>query len=268
MHSEYNPTKNDFSFQRVRLEFEALEEQRFPDGRSGNVVRGALGWAMREQFPDAYYEFFEPKQFHGPSGLVNRPRPFVLRANHLDGLTFRPSEAFHVDLHLFRHTPSEPFVSAFERMPIGRLRNVTSEALSVSLDGTHQGISSLTLRFVTPTQLKAEGGLTSVPSFPVVFARARDRVRALNSGEPTIDFAGLAHRSAGIVLLSQRLAQRRYARTSSKTGQTHSLGGFTGDVDYAGMLDEFLPILRAAYWTGIGRQTVWGKGVIEITFAA
>jgi len=52
-------------------------------------------------------------------------------------------------------------------------------------------------------------------------------------------------------------------RRSSRTGQTHPLGGFVGEVRYAGEVSEFLPILRAAYWTGIGRQTVWGKGVVE-----
>jgi hypothetical protein len=264
MHSEYNPTKNDFSFQRVRLEFEALEEQRFPAGKAGNVIRGALGWAMREQSPAAYEEFFEPSQLTGPSGLANRPRPFVLRASHLDGRTIPPSEIFHVCLHLFRDTPREAFVTAFEGILLGRLRNVTSETISVSLNDTHQGIEKVTLRFVTPTELKTGNGLASLPLFPVVLARARDRVRALSSHEFTLDFTGITDRSAGIALVSHQLTHRRYARTSSKTGQTHPLGGFTGEAVYSGNLDEFLPILQAAHWTGIGRQTVWGKGVIEV----
>ncbi len=25
-----------------------------------------------------------------------------------------------------------------------------------------------------------------------------------------------------------------------------------------------IPVNRAAHWTGVGRQTVWGKGVIEV----
>jgi hypothetical protein len=27
---------------------------------------------------------------------------------------------------------------------------------------------------------------------------------------------------------------------------------------------EFLPYLEAARWTGVGRQTVWGKGEIAV----
>jgi len=35
-------------------------------------------------------------------------------------------------------------------------------------------------------------------------------------------------------------------------------------VEYEGDLTEFVPYLRAARWTGVGRQTAWGKGAIEI----
>jgi CRISPR/Cas system endoribonuclease Cas6 (RAMP superfamily) len=51
-------------------------------------------------------------------------------------------------------------------------------------------------------------------------------------------------------------------RRSSRTGQVHPWGGFTGAAEYQGDLAEFMPYLRAARWTGVGRQTVWGKGEI------
>jgi hypothetical protein len=37
-----------------------------------------------------------------------------------------------------------------------------------------------------------------------------------------------------------------------------------GEVTYEGELSEFMPYLRAAKWVGVGRQTVWGKGVTEV----
>jgi hypothetical protein len=55
------------------------------------------------------------------------------------------------------------------------------------------------------------------------------------------------------------------ARTSAQTGQSHSLGGFVGSAEYEGELAEFAPYLKAAQWTGVGRQTVWGKGECAIT---
>jgi hypothetical protein len=55
------------------------------------------------------------------------------------------------------------------------------------------------------------------------------------------------------------------ARRSSRTGQTHSLGGFVGTAEYEGDLAEFLPYLEAGRWVGVGRQAVWGKGEIAVT---
>ena len=49
---------------------------------------------------------------------------------------------------------------------------------------------------------------------------------------------------------------------SRATGQRHALGGFTGFAEYAGELAEFVPYLEIGRWTGVGRQTVWGKGEI------
>ena len=55
------------------------------------------------------------------------------------------------------------------------------------------------------------------------------------------------------------------SRRSSRTGQVHPIGGFVGEAEYEGNLTEFLPYLNAAKWTGVGRQTVWGKGHIELS---
>ena len=55
------------------------------------------------------------------------------------------------------------------------------------------------------------------------------------------------------------------SRRSSRTGQIHSLGGFVGEAEYEGDLTEFVPYLRAAQWTGVGRQTAWGKGALVVT---
>ena len=60
------------------------------------------------------------------------------------------------------------------------------------------------------------------------------------------------------------LRWKNWERRSGKTGQTHPLGGFVGLAEYQGDLAEFLPYLRAGSWTGVGRQTTWGKGHIEL----
>jgi hypothetical protein len=130
-----------------------------------------------------------------------------------------------------------------------------------------------TLCFQTPTELKSCGEVLRTAPFEAVFARARDRVATVASlytdplQEISIDFRLMAQRAATVRTVRSELRWVDARRRSSRTGQVHPLGGFVGEVEYEGELGEFLPILRAAYWTGIGRQTVWGKGVVEITAA-
>lgn len=134
-------------------------------------------------------------------------------------------------------------------------------------------VESATLRFQTPTELKSGGEVLRTAPFGAVFARARDRAVTVASlytdplQEIDIDFRSMARRAAAVRTVRSELRWVDARRRSSRTGQVHPLGGFVGEAEYAGELGEFLPILRAAYWTGVGRQTVWGKGVVEITAA-
>jgi hypothetical protein len=327
-----------FELAALRFHFSALDKVVFPPGKAGNVLRGALGTALRRISctPDctgarvcphrdecAYARIFEPSAFgHGPSGLGDRPRPFVLRAAHLNGARFQPGQSFHFDVHLFERNSSvaADFVRAFVELalegigpgrgrmeprgiafldqdrkespspagmpaprgadlqvcnagiPAGTDLSLGPEVLPfihVDLSPDPGASSAVRVRFVTPTELKSSDGLAALPEFPVLFARIRDRVctlRALYGGGPLeIDFRGIAHRSAAVRMTDCKLESRHVDRRSSKTGLTHPLGGFTGYADYAGKLTEFLPWLKAAVWTGVGRQTVWGKGQIEVS---
>ena len=106
-----------FGLYPLRFEFVAKEPLYFPPGKAANIFRGALGVIFRRTTcrPDCsgvrtcdkrdsclYARIFEPVAgAEGPSGLADRPRPFVFRARHLDGRTIGPGDAFHFDLNLF-----------------------------------------------------------------------------------------------------------------------------------------------------------------------
>jgi hypothetical protein len=253
---------------------------------------GASHCEIRHQC--AYANLFEPACLDGPSGLADAPRPFVIRAASLDGKSFRPGETFSIDLHLFRldEPPLAHFVTAFEQLAQegigagrGRIRLVRVSALNLDRQETaavhpqpnclewEQPADAgptefLTLRFTTPTELKSEGAILREAPFEIVLARARDRIATLSQlygdGQMDLDFRGLAERASLVETVASDLRWESHTRTSSRTRQTHPLGGFVGEVRYRGAIAEFLPFLQAAYWTGIGRQTVWGKGVVEI----
>jgi len=258
-----------FEFFALRFLFRAEDSVRFPPGKAGNVLRGAFGTLFRRH-PD-YERFFEPAG-PGPSGLKDRPRPFVFRAAHLDGRTFGPGDPFHFDVNVFS-VETDPFVSVFAELARqglgpgrGRAELLSAEKTQVSIPlEPEPGVGRIAVAFLTPTELK---GPTPDPEFATLFARARDRVSTLRAlygpGPLAIDFRAMGDRARAVRMTRCRVRHEEVERRSSKTGHVHSLGGFTGEADYQGELAEFLPILRAAAWTGVGRHTVWGNGQIAV----
>lgn len=264
-----------FELIRLRFHFRAVESLRFAPGKAGNTLRGAFGMMLqRTATASEYTAIFEPKAAGaGPSGYADRPRPFVIRASHLDGATITGGEDFHFDVHLFDVMGDQPrlFVAAFTRLSEeglgpGRTRaelvSVDQENIAISLDAAPEPVARIRVQFVTPTELK--GAVR--PEFPILFARLRDRISTLRAlygaGPLDIDFRAMGERAARVTVARCDLAWHATERRSSRTGQRHPLGGFTGEAEYDGDLAEFLPYLRAGQWTGVGRQTVWGKGEI------
>ncbi len=253
--------------------------------------------AVKHRSDCSFARIFEPRAVasNGPSGLADWPRPFVFRTRHLDGRTLAPGENFHFDIHLFdRQLPLHCFVDALRRLATeglghGRGRAMlahmeqrdTDDQLAACLwngaDLAPLGAPSAAsleaepcdaarVLFVTATELKCGDGLVERPEFSVLFARTRDRLSTLRAlyglGPLEIDFRAMGERAAHIQMTRCDLRDEHGVRRSSRTGQVHPLSGFTGEAEYQGDLGEFLPYLRAARWTGVGRQTVWGKGEI------
>ncbi len=148
------------------------------------------------------------------------------------------------------------------------LVSVEQRPISLPLDPGPAETHALRVEFVTPTELKSGDRLAARPEFDVLFARARDRVSTLRAlygaGPLAIDFRAMAERAAAIRMTRCDLHQVEAERKSSRTGQVHGISGFVGIAEYEGALTEFLPYLKAAEWTGVGRQCVWGKGELRL----
>ena len=244
---------------------------------------------------------FEPSARIGhPSGLADWPRPFVFRAAHLDGCPVESGEAFFFDLHVFdmRNPAIAYLVMAFARLgedglgpgrgraDLVEVRTLSEtghpasqvydgaqlrtnfEPLSLLLAPETRSLECARVRFVTPTELKGTERTSSRPEFGILAARIRDRLSTLASlygdGPLPMDFRGFGERAWGIRMTRCDIHQVDIQRRSSRSGQIHSIGGFVGEAVYEGELAEFAPFLKAARWTGVGRQTVWGKGQIEL----
>lgn len=238
-----------------------------------------------------------------PSGLADWPRPFVFRARHLDGCTVAAGQSFHFDLHVF--TPERDvlgyFVDTFialgreglgprrgkaelvrvRRLSLGgvpeqtlyeqSVQMATSAVQPVSFDLTPRPNAPTRIRvdFLSPTELKHEHQIAGRPEFAILFGRIRDRIGTLSRlygpGPLDIDYTGTNVRAQSIKMTSCHLRRQATDRFSTRTSRAHSIGGFLGTAEYEGDLAEFVPWLEACRWTGVGRQSVWGKGEIQLS---
>jgi hypothetical protein len=219
---------------------------------------------------------------------------------HLDGQTFATGAAFYFDLNLF--DTESPAIAYFiltfaelardglgpgrrkvELVTVARLNErgepvellyengcikTRQEAspLALELSAGQEKISRLRVRFLTPTELKSGQQIAPRPEFGILAARVRDRIstlRELYGGGPlAIDFREFGERAALVKMTRCQIEDIDIRRRSSRTGQVHPIGGFVGEAEYEGELSEFVAYLRVGQWTGVGRQTVWGKGAI------
>ena len=129
----------------------------------------------------------------------------------------------------------------------------------------------ITVRFETPTELKSAGTISETLEFSTLLARLRDRISNLRlcyqGGSLDVDFDAIGRAAAQVRILHSTLGHVNVSRRSSRTGQTHSIGGVTGEIVYQGELTPFVPFLEAGRWTGVGRQSVWGKGELNFSLA-
>lgn len=263
--------------------------------------RQARDCELRASCP--YARMFEPSAIGaGPSGLADWPRPFVFRATHLDGRTIAGGESFHFDLNLFdTESPAiaylvltfaqlareglgpgrrrvelvsvaqlsdlgEPLVQIYDNASAAVRQNVPP--LELDLTPRAEPVTSVRVRFITPTELKSGSQIAAKPEFGILAGRIRDRISTLREcygeGPLDIDFRAFGERASSVRMTHCDIRAVNVERRSSRTGQVHGIGGFIGEAEYEGNLAGFLPYLQAAKWTGVGRQTVWGKGEVSV----
>ena len=294
-------------FYRIRFRLVAKTEIYLPPHKAGNTLRGMFGTILRKSacFPECtdarscprretcpYAKIFEPGTTNtAAEGLRDWPRPFVFRTADLNGCHIQADQCFTFELNLFQlyHSAIDAIVRCFAELGTEGLGAARGEVelhsvRFVTLAGEEMqpaaicrlplyskgaGASKIQVVFRSPTEIKSNNEIATVPAFPVLVTRIRERVetlRRLYGGAsdmiPATDFIERAHQIQTAVC---DLKHSSVNRRSSKTGQRHPIGGFVGRAVYEGKLDEFLPYLEAAVFTGVGRHTAWGNGELEVT---
>ncbi|MFL6416363.1 MAG: CRISPR system precrRNA processing endoribonuclease RAMP protein Cas6 [Bryobacteraceae bacterium] len=246
----------------------------FPAFLTGNVLRGALGSFLQSANPNAYEILFGQR-----STASQVPRPFVLRCRNLDGKDFAAGETFSFDINLFLtnldlHHAITAAVVAMGEKGFGPNRSRASVSgppehvrHALPLDCPVNPTCALRIHFNTPTELKHGGEVIDPSQFAILLAQIHWRLNRLSTlyGEGALAVNGklLRERAESVQIQAANLASVKVSRRGSRSGRIHPLGGVIGSAEYSGCLSPFVPLLKAAAFTGVGRHTVWGNGEIS-----
>ncbi|MGH7963273.1 MAG: CRISPR system precrRNA processing endoribonuclease RAMP protein Cas6 [Candidatus Binatia bacterium] len=124
-------------------------------------------------------------------------------------------------------------------------------------------LQEITVHFLTPTTVKAEGEMVTVPQFHHLIKRLRDRVNALSyfycGGALDLDFRKLGEQAEQIKTVS---VHSRWVDRNRRTrrGETQDLSGFVGAITYRGELAPFLPLLLLGEYIHVGKNAAFGNG--------
>jgi hypothetical protein len=130
-------------------------------------------------------------------------------------------------------------------------------------------VQRVSLEFLTPTMLKADGLVIRKPTFSTIIKRLRDRINALAyfyCGQGLdIDFKMLGESADGIDIARDSTRWIDSARFSRRRGVSHDLSGFVGEISFEGDLAQFMPYLKLGEYVHVGKNAVFGNGWYRIT---
>lgn len=140
---------------------------------------------------------------------------------------------------------------------------------STSLPRSGAGkLTRITLRFLTPTSLRADGVIWRRPAFGPLAKRLRDRINALSyfycGAGLDIDFKNFGEAADKIVVAADSTRWVESSRYSRRREVSHDLSGFVGEVTFEGDLEMFLPYLKLGEYLHVGKNAVFGNGWYEI----
>jgi hypothetical protein len=143
-----------------------------------------------------------------------------------------------------------------------RLPTVWENAVSAArkLEGEH-----VRLKFMTPTFVKFEGKVSpEAPSFAALVQALLIRLPmlcAVHCGEVWHeDFKELVARAGEVETVRDETTWVSFRRYSSFKKKSESLEGVVGHAEYAGPVEEFLPLLEMGRLTHVGKRAVFGLG--------
>ncbi len=131
------------------------------------------------------------------------------------------------------------------------------------------GVSTVTLHFLTPLRLKVKGDLVTKLTFPLFLERLVNRLTLLNAfyngnSGPLPHFEPLLSLAPNISVTNDELHWHDWERYSSRQKDTMKFGGLKGPIAFSGDLGPFMPYVRVGQQVNLGQSTTFGLGRYRI----
>jgi hypothetical protein len=250
---ELGPSMADFEIQNLKLPNEVADDVTGEEGEAGQRGKGEKG---EQPIPRNLSPV--PYLMSSVTSLVYSAEDQLFRATG----SLSAADWINTRLRQLTTLAQPEFIGRGGRT--GRLRKPNPEPWLMSI------------QFLTPTFLRADGEVVRRPEFHHVFKRLRDRINALSTfygdGPLDVDFRGLGERAERVPTVSSKIEWVDRFRTSSKTHQRHQLSGFVGECTYefpsleSGISNvELLQWLALGELVHVGKHTAWGNGWYQVT---
>jgi hypothetical protein len=265
----------------------------FPHGGNGCPLgdKCPYGYVFETSPPEGAREFGRNKEM---------PRPYVFEPPDGTKMEYEPGEnmrfGFTVIGRAAEYMPY--FIYAFSKMGdegVGRLRaryKLEQVVTKNPLDGTQEEIfdgevvrnrrlptlwenavsvaprldgERVRLEFLTPTFVKFKGKVSpEAPPFAALVQGLLIRIpmlSAVHCGEIwREDFKAMVARATEVETIRDETTWVSFRRFSSFKNKSEPLEGIVGRVEYAGLVEEFLPLVTMGQLTHVGKRAVFGLG--------
>lgn len=131
------------------------------------------------------------------------------------------------------------------------------------------GDGALSLSFLTPTRLIYDGHLADDLEFHVLIRQLLRRISLIHyfhcGGEPSLwDFKGIIEKAKEVESVKSGLKWYDWERYSARQDAKVKMGGFVGEIKFAGDIGPFMPLINAGEILHVGKGTAFGLGRYKI----
>jgi CRISPR-associated endoribonuclease Cas6 len=177
------------------------------------------------------------------------------------------SDGAEVPVYTKENNLVQPPASAISWADLYASHSSNNGSMNSPQDGA-ANVTRITLRFLTPTMLKADGVQARRPAFGPIAKRLRDRINALSyfycGNGLDIDFKAFGEEAERIKTVADSTRWVESSRYSRRREVTHDLSGFVGEVSFESDLAPFIPYLKLGEYVHVGKNAMFGNGWYEI----